>query len=305
MAGGGRFRVSRRPPWGEFRAALDAAGFRPARRLGQNFLLDENMVWRIARDTELGSGDFALEVGAGCGFLTAEMATLGVELVSVEIDRRLFEIACGFLAPFGEQVRLLRTDVLAGKHAISPVVEDALGARGNRAWHAVGNLPYSVASPLIVVLARLSDPPRSMTVLVQAEVAERLVASPGSRSRGTLSARLEPVYEARILRRVAPQLFWPRPKVESAVVRLELRSERPSAADLERLDDLVDRLFAGRRKALRGLLSRALLTPVAAESLLQRVGLDPLVRPEALGREALRDLADAPEWRDRIPPLMP
>lgn len=284
-----------RPPWREFRAALDAAGFRPSRRLGQNFLLDDNMVRAIVADTRLGPGDLALEVGAGCGFLTAELCERGVELLAVEIDPRLFEVAAGFLAPFGERVELVLADVLAGKHALAPEVAERLAARaaGGRPWHAVGNLPYSAASPLLAVLARLPDPPASVTALIQTEVAERVVAGPGSRRRGTLSARLEPVFSGRIAREVPAQLFWPRPKVESAVLRLELRADRPDASALARLDRLVDRLFSSRRKGLRALLARDLGDAQAGDRLLADLGLDPRARPEDLGREALERLAAA------------
>ncbi len=288
-----------RPPWSEFRAALDAAGFRPSRRLGQNFLLDDNMVRAIARDAELAAGDFALEVGAGCGFLTAELASLGVELLSVEIDPRLLEISRRFLAPF-ENVAFHGGDVLDGKHALAPEVLACLDERG-APWHAVGNLPYAVASPLLCVLTRLACPPQSITALVQTEVAERVVAAPGSKRRGTLSARIEPIYESEILRSVPAQLFWPRPRVESAVVRLVLRAEPPGREELARLDSLVDRLFSTRRKGLRAILARELREPDRAEALLERLGLDPRARPEALTQHDLGLLAGSPEWAGQHP----
>jgi len=282
-----------RPAWKEVRAILDAEEFHPSRKLGQNFLLDENMVQRIALDTELGPGDFALEIGTGCGFLTSHLAALKAEIVSVEIDRRLLAVATRLLAGW-DNVRIVRADVLAGKHRLEPEVQALLPA--DREWHAVGNLPYSVASPLMVVLARLATPPQTMTALVQAEVAERVAARPGGDSWGPLSARLQIQYEARNLRSVPPQLFWPRPKVDSAVLRLERREVQPSAAELRRFDALVDCLFRSRRKAILGLLARELGDRGVAAELLESEGLDSTLRAGALTPAQLLALAGSEPW---------
>jgi 16S rRNA (adenine1518-N6/adenine1519-N6)-dimethyltransferase len=290
-----------RPRWADVKAALDAAGFHPSRRLGQNFLLDENMVARIAADAGLIAGDFVLEVGAGCGFLTAHLAALGVELVSVEIDRRLFEIASRFVEPW-PAAKVLRADILSGKHALAPEVEALLPR--NRPWHLVGNLPYSIASPLLVVLARQPRAPRSMTALVQAEVADRVAAHPGGGAFGPLTVRLQALYRATRIRTVGPALFWPRPKVDSAVVRLDRRSAaegsvEPDAGRLAALDALVDVVFGQRRKALAGRLARSLGDRRAAEDLLERCGVAPGARAEALDLATLWTLADSPEWKGR------
>jgi len=282
-----------RPAWREVRAILDSEDFFPSRKLGQNFLLDENMVQRIALDTGLGPGDFALEIGTGCGFLTSHLAALEAEILSVEIDRRLLNVATRLLEGW-DNVRIVRADVLAGKHRLEPEVKALLPK--DREWHAVGNLPYSVASPLMVVLARLASPPRTMTALVQAEVAERVAARPGGSSWGPLSARLQVQYEATYLRSVPPQLFWPRPKVESAVLRLDRREAQPTAAQLARFDSLVDCLFGSRRKAILGLLAKSIGDRGAAEGLLSRLGLGADLRAGALTPEQLMNLADSEEW---------
>ncbi|MFT5284405.1 MAG: 16S rRNA (adenine1518-N6/adenine1519-N6)-dimethyltransferase [Planctomycetota bacterium] len=282
-----------RPAWKDVRAILDAEDFHPSRRLGQNFLLDENMVQRIALDTELEAGDFALEIGTGCGFLTSHIAAIGAEIVSVEIDQRLMRVAELLLAGW-ENVSLIHQDVLAGKHQLAPEVLERLPK--TRAWHAVGNLPYSVASPLMVVLARLAQPPKSMTALVQAEVAERVAAKPGGKQWGPLSARLQIQYKAINLRNVPPQLFWPRPKVESAVLRLTIRPEQPSKERLERFDTLVDCLFQSRRKAALGLLAKAIGSRELANGLLDRLGIEPDIRAGSFQPEQLMEMADSDEW---------
>jgi len=285
--GGGR-----RPPWSEFRAALETAHFRPTKGLGQNFLVDPNAAKAIAAEAELGPGARVLEIGAGCGFLTVHLAELGVELVAVEIDERLLAIARRFLA--GEsRVRFVLADVLAGKHALAPAVAEHLPAR--EAWHLVSNLPYSISAPVLAVLARLANPPRSMTVLVQEEVAERVAAEPGGEAWGALTARLALLYRARLLRRVGAQLFWPRPRVGSRVVRLDLQPlEGLRAQDLSGYDALVDGLFQHRRKQLLPVLAGHLGGDrERAAGVLEGLGLDPRLRPEALAPAALLALARA------------
>jgi 16S rRNA (adenine1518-N6/adenine1519-N6)-dimethyltransferase len=283
----------RRPPWQEFKAALEAVGFHPSKRLGQNFMLDVNTARAIVADARLEPESHVLEIGVGCGFLSCEIVAAGHRLVGVEIDRRLFDVASGFLLPLAEEapgsVELLRADALAKKRAIEPAVLDLLPEDG--AWHLVSNLPYSVASPLLVSLSRLANPPRSMTVLVQLEVAERVCAQPGGGSWGGLSAKLGLLYSARLARRVGPGLFWPPPKVDSAVARLELFEERPAAAEVEAADRVIEACFQARRKTLRSTLGRFLGDREAAEARLEAAGIDPKARPEVLAPRQFLQLA--------------
>ena len=288
----------RRPPWKEFRAALDAAGFHPSKKLGQNFLLDENTANAIARDGRVGEGDLVLEVGVGCGFLSTALLATGARLVGVEVDRRLYAIAADFLEPLAApgQLGLVRADVLAKKRAVAPEVLERL-PEADAPWHLVSNLPYSIASPLLVSLARLAHPPASMTVLVQAEVAERLTAVPDTPAWGGLTAKLHLSYSGRLTRRVGAALFSPRPKVESAVARLELLDERPSDAELAAADALIDAFFQARRKTLRATLGRHLGDRDLAAAALEAADLDPGCRPEVLAPTAFLDLARALEAR--------
>lgn len=286
--GGGR-----RPPWSVFREALEAAGFRPSKSLGQNFLIDPNAARSIALDARLEPGAEVLEVGAGCGFLTLHLVELGLRVLAVEIDARLLEIAQRLLA--GQpSVRWLQADALAGKHRLAPAVEGELPAAGP--WHLVANLPYSISAPLVAVLARLANPPQSMSVLVQEEVAGRLAASPGQGEWGALTARVALRYRVRAGRAVGPQLFWPRPRVASRVVRLELLDGAgPAAVDLAAYDALVEALFQHRRKQLAGGLAE-ILGRGPAEALVAAAGLDPRARPESLTPAQLLLLAQGPGW---------
>ena len=278
------------PPWRELRAELAAEGFRPTKDRGQNFLVDPNLARAIARDARVGAGDRVLEVGPGCGFLTVPLVELGVDILAVEIEPILARVAARRVQP--ARVRFLVTDVLAGKRALAPAVQDALWSEG--AWHLVSNLPYAIAGPLLAVLAALSNPPRSMTVLVQREVAERLAARPGDAAWSGLSARLAVRYRGALGREVAAGLFWPRPRVASRVARLERRDDvAASAQELSAYDELVAGLFQRRRKTLRTGLGAVLGDREAATGALARAGIDPQGRPERLSVDELLALVRA------------
>jgi 16S rRNA (adenine1518-N6/adenine1519-N6)-dimethyltransferase len=279
-----------RGPWSRFKAALDAAGFHPSRRFGQNFLLDENMVRAIVRDAGVAAGDTVLEVGAGCGFLTHHLAAAGVKLTSVEVDRRLWAIATELCSGSGS-VHIVRGDVLAGKQALNPEVRALLPDEGP--WHVVANLPYSISAPLLVVLAALPNPPTSMTVLVQKEVAERIAAGPGVKAWGPLSIRLQLDHDVELVRRVGPELFWPRPRVDSAVLRLDRRQNPLAPSVRSALDSLVHVLFQRRRQALGRVLGEHVGDRAAAKGMLRELGIDPQRRAETLELAELASLAQA------------
>jgi 16S rRNA (adenine1518-N6/adenine1519-N6)-dimethyltransferase len=284
------------PPWSEVRAELEALGFRPSRRLGQNLLVDANMARAIVRDARVAAGDCVLEVGAGAGCLTLLLAQLGVRLVVVEIDGRLAELTSRYLERFahGASVEWLVADALASKHRLNRELEARLPR--DRPWHVVSNLPYSAGTPILVLLARLAHPPSTLTVLLQRELALRILAEPGGTDWGPLAIRLQTLYAARAVRTVAPQLFWPRPKVESVLLRLERRSspggQVPDPRELMgRLDPLLEGLFGHRRQSLGRAFARLLGDPGSAAALLARHGLDPRLRPQQLGRAELERLA--------------
>ncbi len=286
----------RRPPWSAFRAELEAVGFRPSKTLGQNFLVDPNAAHSIAADAQLAAGAFVLEVGAGCGFLSLHLVGFGVELLAVEIDARLMGVAQRLLAGH-TSVRWWLGDALDGKHTLALGLARELPSTD---WHLVSNLPYSISAPLLAVLARLPNPPRSMTVLVQEEVARRLAARPGDPEWGTLPARLGLGYAASAGRAVGAQLFWPRPRVASRVVRL-VRQPLGELAPAEAFDfdALVDGLFQHRRKQLLTILAERLQNRPRAQALVQEAGLDPEARPETLAPLELLALSRSPFWRQR------
>lgn len=274
----------------ELRAELEAIGLRPTKTLGQNFLFDPNLARAIVADAGVRPGDRVLEVGPGCGFLTGPLCDLGVELLVVEIDPRLAELARRRVGE-SERVRWIVSDVLGGKRRLAPPVEEALWKEGD--WHLVANLPYGVSGPLIAILAARANPPTSMSVLVQDEVAGRLVAEPGSRAFGALSVRIQLRYRARAGREVPAHLFWPKPRVASRIAHLELRTDlaRVSPGVLDAFDRLVEACFQRRRKTLRSTLGTWLGDRDRGLQLLQEARIDPSLRPEVLGAEDFLALA--------------
>ena len=270
-------------PWSALRRELEAEGVRPTKTLGQNFLYDPNLARAIVRDARVVAGDRVLEVGPGCGFLTVPLADAGVDLLAVEIDPRLMRVAQRAVGE-RDNVRFLRTDVLDGKHALSARVHEALWTEGD--WHLVANLPYAISGPLVALLACGSNPPRSMTMLVQNEMAERFAAEPGTGAFGALTVRVRLRYEATLGRTVGAQLFWPKPRVASRIVRLERANRTDITPDeLGRLDALVDGLFQRRRKTLLSSLSVLLAARPVAAAALARAQIDPKGRPETLTPE--------------------
>jgi len=284
-----------RPPWSEFKSALAAAGFRPSRRLGQNFLLDANMARAIARDADIAAEDVVLEVGPGCGFLSVHLAHAGARLIACEIDERLHAVAGRFLEPYSN-VTLLLADALASKHELAPELDALLPPTSD--WHVASNLPYSISGPFLAILAQRAAPPRSITVLVQLEVGERLASKPATGAWGPLSIAVQTAYSVKLVRTVGPELFWPRPRVSSAVMRLELLEDLAPVEDRQRRLALARALFLHRRQSL-GRVLRGQLGPEAALAALSALGLDPGERAENLDMAVLAALGDLPAWRER------
>ena len=284
------------PGWSRVRAELEARGFHPSKRLGQNFMRDPNLARAIVRDAGVERGDFVLEVGPGPGILTGALLEAGARVLAAEIDERLIEVARAVLGeePLESgQLEFLHGDVLAGKHALAPELLERLPSGGT--WRLVSNLPYSAGTPVVALAARLEHPPADMTVLIQAELVDRMAAGPGSKVYGALSVRLQAAYRIRPLREVAPGLFWPQPAVQSRLARLELRADRPAPEALRALDAAVGVLFTARRKTLRRTLGDHLGAEVAGRALAE-AGLEGGLRPEQVGVEGFLALATAPAW---------
>ena len=263
---------------------MDRFDVSPRRSLGQNFVTDPNTVRRIARLAGAGPADHVLEIGAGLGSLTLALAETGASVRAVEVDSGLAAALRTVLAEAGA----LSVEVVEGDASRLDFGEVL---RGSDRWMLVANLPYNIATPLILDLLRDVGAIDTMVVMVQREVGERLAASPGSRARGIPSVLVERRGTARVVARVPASVFRPRPKVESVVVRIErhvgCEASCPPAVDA-RFELLVRAGFGQRRKMLR----RSLAGLAASESF-AAAGLDPSSRPEALTVDQWISLARA------------
>jgi 16S rRNA (adenine1518-N6/adenine1519-N6)-dimethyltransferase len=268
------------------RAALrdlaERHGVRPTKALGQHFLADPNLARAIVADAGIAPGDRVLEVGAGLGSLTVALASAGAEVLAVELDRSLLPALRDVLGGFGS-VRVQVGDAMRLDWA------RLLPGRG---WKMVSNLPYNVAVPLVVEM--LEGVPRiaSFLVMVQREVGERLAAGPGEEAYGAVSVRVAYRAEASVVRRVPASVFWPRPRVDSVLVRLERRAAAPVDVDPERLFRVVDAGFAERRKTMRAALRRLGLTTAEADAALAGSGLASNARAEELSLQDFARLAE-------------
>ena len=277
------------------RNLFDEVGFTIDTRKGQNFLVDLNLLDLLERSAEIQPDDIVLEVGSGTAALTERLARSAFRVVSAEIDPRLATLARDRLID-AENVTLVEGDVLASKHRLAPAVlaaiDDAEAAReadGRRGrFLLVANLPYCVATPVISNLLLLK-PFSTATVTVQREMGERMIATASSHAYNALSVWVGAQCRGEIVRILPPSAFWPRPKVDSAIVRLDLEPERRQRiADLQGFHKFVRDIFCHRRKVLRGILIRLAGGKQQPEAVLQveqlyeEFSFDRLIRAEEI-----------------------
>lgn len=281
----------------ELKSLLQAAGIQPRRPLGQNFLTDPNLLKAIARDAEIEPTDVVLEVGTGTAGLTVHLAEAAKHVITVEIDPALAELARERLTDFSN-VTLIERDVLARKSKIADEVTEAVSkklAETKGALRVCANLPYAIANPVVLHLLELDWPLRRMTVMVQLEEAERFLARPGDPQFNSVSVLVAQLADAKLIRKIPPTVFFPRPKIASAVVQLDPRTPRgvndPVYAPLKAI---ARSLFNYRRKALGTAAKSAAKQHAQLECLKEaftRSGIDPMRRAEHLQPEEWRSLA--------------
>ncbi len=276
-------------------------GIAPQHRYGQNFLIDLNIHELIFKAADIGPSDVVLEIGPGAGALTAIMAEAASAVVAVEIDpamARLTKEATGGRL----NVRVLNMDALASKHTIEPEVlsnvRAGLAVGPDRRFKLVANLPYNIATPILSNLLISPDlSPAMMVVTIQLELADRLKADANTNAYGGLSVLVQSLADVEIVRTLPPKVFWPRPKVDSAIVKITANPEkRARIADLAWFNAVVRKIFLHRRKNLRGVLHTAWKshwTKPEVDALLETLGLTGTVRAEAMNVEEFLSLAEA------------
>jgi 16S rRNA (adenine1518-N6/adenine1519-N6)-dimethyltransferase len=270
----------------EVRAVASRLGLTPAKRLGQNFVVDPNTVRRIVAVAALRGDDVVLEIGPGIGSLTLGLLGAAHHVVAVEVDSGLaaeLPATVAWRAPFyADRLRVVHADALRLADLAAPAPNVA-----------VANLPYNVAVPVVLHLWRTLPSLTRGLVMVQAEVAERLVAPPGSRTYGVPSVKAAWYADVRAAGQVSRTVFWPVPRVDSTLVAWSRRQPPVSRAGREAVFRCIDAAFAQRRKTLRSSLAALAGSPDAAADALRRAGVDPGVRGEALGVDHFARIADA------------
>jgi 16S rRNA (adenine1518-N6/adenine1519-N6)-dimethyltransferase len=261
----------------QIRQVLDAHGIKPSKALGQHFLADANTAANIVRLAGVERGDRVVEVGPGIGSLTVALTDAGAHVLAIEIDRHLLPALREVVA--GRDVEIVHDDAM--KLNWSKVLDGR--------WSMVANLPYNVATPMVLTALETAPMIERFLVMVQREAGERLAANVGDAGFGAVSVKVAYYAEAKIVGSIPPSVFVPKPNVDSTLVQL-VRRERPpvSVSDVDRMFALVRAGFATRRKMLR----RALSGIVDADAFV-RAGVDPTARAETLSLDDWARLTEA------------
>ncbi len=280
------------------RRLLNEAAVRPKKKLGQNFLIDLNLMRLLVDSADIKNNDIVLEVGCGTGSLTEAIAEKAALCIAVEIDPTLAKIAAAQLAD-KKNVTILNTDILETKHLIAPPVINAIDAARKKYSHRlllVANLPYNVASPVMLNLVTGPTTTDAMFVTVQKEVADRMTAKPNTKHYGRLSIVLAATGELEIIRTLKPTVFWPRPKVDSAMLSYIRRKEKAARIkNMELLTEIVNLFMRHRRKMLKTCttLPTGKLTQIQNfKQIFQQCSIDQNARPAQLSPEKYVELAN-------------
>ena len=257
----------------QIRELAEAIGLKPAKALGQNFVIDSNVCKKIVRIAGVRSTDIALEIGPGLGSLTLALLDEAASVVAVEIDPRLAQqlpLTAAIHSERADQLTVINQDALGISTLISnPTV-------------LVANLPYNVSVPVLLHLLEKVPTLRSGVVMVQAEVADRLAASPGSKDYGIPSVKSAWWAEVKGAGSVSRSIFWPAPNVDSKLVSFTRRETPGDEGMRKKVFTIIDAAFAQRRKMLRSALSSLYGSSALAEEVLIKAGIDPTLRGEAL-----------------------
>jgi 16S rRNA (adenine1518-N6/adenine1519-N6)-dimethyltransferase len=282
------------------RRLFDAFGLEAKSKLGQNFLIDLNLLDLIVRAAELDRSDAVLEVGTGTGSLTARLADQAGVVTTVEVDRSMQPVAQQIVGD-RKNVRYVLGDALARKNELSPDMlaawDSAAAEFGCTRRKLVANLPYVIATPLISNLLIAGIPIERMVVMVQWEIAERMRAEAGTKDYNALSVLVQGVADVEVVRKVLPTNFHPRPKVDSAIVKIVPNAEkRAKVGDVARFRAFLRDLYVHRRKNLRQALTgwpAGRKDKDEVDAKLKELGIDGTVRSEALDVEQHLRLAAA------------
>jgi 16S rRNA (adenine1518-N6/adenine1519-N6)-dimethyltransferase len=270
---------------------LASAGVEPNKRLGQNFLIDLNLMRLLVDNANIGNDDIVLEVGCGTGSLTQALAERAGKVIAVELDGTLAKITARELANAGN-VEVINTDILENKNTINRTISDAIELARKKLpgkFLLVSNLPYSIASPLMMNLITGPTFADAMYVTVQKEVADRMTAAPGDKHYGTLSIHMAATGDVKTERVLNPMVFWPAPQVNSAMVSFVRKAEKVGRIqNMELLGEVINLFMQHRRKMVKActkFVSGKLAGIKNWPEIFEKCGIDPHNRPEQLRPE--------------------
>lgn len=290
--------------------SLSKRGIRPNRRLGQNFLIDQNILRFIVRVAKVSKEDIVLEIGAGTGALTQLLQEVAKRVIAIEIDPQLYRFTCEILGSC-DNVLLINKDIIHKKGQLDPGIiseikstlasPENIGGQGSGQGlrlKVVSNLPYCISTPVIIGLLESGLSIELMVLTLQREIASRLAAKPSSKDYGILSVIAQYFSMTNIVKSLPPDVFWPNPRVDSAIIMLQVYKgeEIRAVSDYRLFQKVVKSIFNMRRKALYNSLMN-LDVPLANRgswiTLLEGINIDPHMRGEALSVEQIIELTDA------------
>jgi 16S rRNA (adenine1518-N6/adenine1519-N6)-dimethyltransferase len=271
-----------------YRQLLRQFGFKPKKRLGQHFLVDEAVLERILSTVELSPEDIVVEIGPGLGILTEGLAKRGARVIAVELDSKLVALLKKRLASFPD-VKIIHADILK----VNPrqlLQNNLTASEFIRGYKVIANLPYYITSPVLSHFLEAQHRPSEMVVMVQKEVGEAIAATPGKMS--LLSVKTQFYSKPTIVSYVPSASFYPPPKVDSVILRLDVYSQQPiEVSDVASFFDIVMHGFSSPRKQLRNSLAHSLqMLPSQVASLLDKAGIEAKRRAETLSLEEWREL---------------
>ncbi|MCP4411051.1 MAG: ribosomal RNA small subunit methyltransferase A [Gammaproteobacteria bacterium] len=289
---------------------FEERGVRVKKHWGQNFLIDQNLLQFIVKTAELSCDDVVLEIGAGTGSLTRLIAKKARHVFAVELDRKLFEILNETLHVY-DNVTTINKDILKSKHRINPEILDALydyinssSLSDTSCVKVISNLPYYISTPVIIDLLQEVLPIKTMILMLQRETTNRMNAQSGTRDYGVLSIMTKLFCDVKVLKKLPPDVFWPAPIVDSAIVKMTVNRHRyaDKICDYKCFQNIIHAIYVSRRKTLlNSLLSLGLGQGRKEESkkmrsdlmaILDQAGIGQGSRGEELGIETLINLSN-------------
>ena len=273
-------------------AIRDRHDFKLSKSLGQNFITDRSVIEKIIDGSEIGEEDLVIEIGPGIGVLTAEAAEAAMRVVAVEIDKKLIPILEETLGEY-DNIRVINQDIL--KTDINEIIrEERTAGHFTGGVKIIGNLPYYITTPIIMELLENGVKAESITIMMQKEVADRIKASPGGKTYGALSVAVQYYCTVEQIASVPKEVFIPRPKVDSAVLRLSVRDEKPvQLTDEKVFFACIRHGFGQRRKTLLNSLTGVCgLSKEQVKGVLAEAGVDAVRRAETLSIEEFAAIAN-------------